>query len=38
MKSLGRRNGKQPNEKMREILKKGIEDARAMINKVKIFS
>jgi len=30
----GRRNGKQPNEKMQEVLKKTIEDVRAMTSKV----
>lgn len=31
---IGRRNGRQPNEKMQEILKNTVEDARAMISKV----
>lgn len=30
----GRRNGKQPNEKMQAILKKGVDDARSMTSKV----
>lgn len=30
----GRRNGKQPNTKMQEVLKKTIEEARAMVSKV----
>lgn len=30
----GRRNGRQPNEKMQQVLKKTIEDARAMTSKV----
>ncbi|XP_077261753.1 cilia- and flagella-associated protein 298 isoform X3 [Temnothorax americanus] len=30
---IGRRNGRQPNEKMQEVLKKTIEDARAMTSK-----
>ncbi|XP_012215160.1 cilia- and flagella-associated protein 298 isoform X2 [Linepithema humile] len=30
---IGRRNGKQPNEKMQEVLKKTIEDVRAMTSK-----
>ncbi|XP_076658327.1 cilia- and flagella-associated protein 298-like [Halictus rubicundus] len=30
---IGRRNGKQPNAKMREVLSKTIEDARAMVSK-----
>lgn len=30
----GRRNSRQPNDKMQEILKKTIEDARTMISKV----
>lgn len=32
--NTGRRNGRQPNEKMQEVLKKTIENARAMISKV----
>lgn len=36
---VGRRNGRQPNERMQEVLKKTIEDARAMTSKVNaIFS
>ncbi|KAF7400878.1 hypothetical protein HZH66_006062 [Vespula vulgaris] len=31
--AIGRRNGRQPNEKMQEILKNTVEDARAMISK-----
>lgn len=34
----GRRNGKQPNEKMQAVLTKTIEDARDMISKVIIDS
>ncbi|KAJ8678640.1 hypothetical protein QAD02_014427 [Eretmocerus hayati] len=30
---IGRRNGKQPNENMQNVIKKAIEDARAMISK-----
>ncbi|XP_011309896.1 UPF0769 protein C21orf59 homolog [Fopius arisanus] len=30
---IGRRNGRQPNEKMSEVLKKAVEDTRAMISK-----
>ncbi|XP_043279267.1 cilia- and flagella-associated protein 298 [Venturia canescens] len=30
---IGRRNGRQPNEKMQEVLKKAIEDVRAMTSK-----
>ncbi|XP_047352323.1 cilia- and flagella-associated protein 298 isoform X2 [Vespa velutina] len=30
---VGRRNGRQPNEKMQQILKNTVEDARAMISK-----
>ncbi|PBC33333.1 hypothetical protein APICC_04441 [Apis cerana cerana] len=30
---IGRRNGKQPNTKMQEVLKKTIEEARAMVSK-----
>ncbi|EFN80534.1 Uncharacterized protein C21orf59 [Harpegnathos saltator] len=30
---IGRRNGRQPNEKMQEVLKRTIEDARAMTSK-----
>ncbi|XP_015523157.1 cilia- and flagella-associated protein 298 isoform X3 [Neodiprion pinetum] len=30
---VGRRNGRQPNEKMREVLKKTIDEARAMTSK-----
>ncbi|XP_050450210.1 cilia- and flagella-associated protein 298 isoform X2 [Cataglyphis hispanica] len=30
---IGRRNGRQPNEKMQEVLKKTIEEARAMTSK-----
>ncbi|XP_011065112.1 PREDICTED: UPF0769 protein C21orf59 homolog [Acromyrmex echinatior] len=30
---IGRRNGRQPNEKMQEVLKKTIEDARTMTSK-----
>ncbi|KAL0124249.1 hypothetical protein PUN28_006240 [Cardiocondyla obscurior] len=30
---IGRRNGRQPNEKMQEVLKKTIEDARVMTSK-----
>ncbi|KAK0088629.1 hypothetical protein PV325_011193 [Microctonus aethiopoides] len=33
---MGRRNGRQPNEKMQEILRKSIETARNMISKDKI--
>lgn len=32
---VGRRNGRQPNVKMQEVLKKTIEDARAMTSKVR---
>lgn len=34
----GRRNGRQPNEKMQEVLKKTIEDARAMTSKASAIS
>ncbi|XP_015189038.1 PREDICTED: UPF0769 protein C21orf59 homolog [Polistes dominula] len=30
---VGRRNGRQPNDKMQEVLKKTVEDARTMISK-----
>ncbi|XP_015119033.1 cilia- and flagella-associated protein 298 [Diachasma alloeum] len=30
---IGRRNGRQPNQKLQEVLKKAVEDARAMISK-----
>ncbi|KAK7870014.1 hypothetical protein R5R35_011981 [Gryllus longicercus] len=33
---IGRRNGKQPNEKMQEVLKKTIEEAKAMVSKKQV--
>lgn len=34
MRISGRRNGHRPSEKMQEVLKKSVEDARTMTSKV----